>query len=60
MTKDDKNHACKRVLFFIAFSLILTNCSHYHSLHIWGITGNAYFFDHIVILDYTNKLFRIK
>ena len=28
-------------------------------LGIWGLTGNACFFDHVVILDYKNKLFRI-
>jgi hypothetical protein len=32
----------------------------YNSLNVWGITGNAYFFDHIVIIDYKNKLFRVK
>jgi len=29
-------------------------------LDIWGLTGNAYFFDNTVILDYKNKLFRVK
>ena len=29
-------------------------------LNIWGLTGNAYFFDNIVIIDYKNKLFRVK
>lgn len=28
-------------------------------LHIWGLTGNAYFFDCVIIIDYKNKLFRI-
>ena len=28
--------------------------------NIWGLTGNAYFFDNTVIIDYKNKLFRIK
>ncbi len=28
--------------------------------NIWGLTGNAYFFNHTVILDYKNKLFRVK
>ncbi|MCC8062944.1 MAG: hypothetical protein LIO68_06860 [Rikenellaceae bacterium] len=32
----------------------------YNSLNVWGLTGNAYFLDHTVILDYKNKLFRIK
>lgn len=32
----------------------------YESQHIWGITGNAYFFDSVVIIDYKNKLFRVK
>lgn len=32
----------------------------YNSLNVWGITGNAYFFDKVVIIDYKNKLFRIK
>lgn len=32
----------------------------YNSLDVWGITGNAYFFDNIVIIDYKNKLFRVK
>ncbi|WP_106829967.1 hypothetical protein [Parabacteroides pacaensis] len=27
---------------------------------VWGITGNAYFLDNIVIIDYKNKLFRVK
>lgn len=30
------------------------------SMDIWGLTGNTYFSDHILILDYKNKLFRIK
>ena len=32
----------------------------YNSLNVWGLAGNAYFFDHILILDYKNGLFRIK
>lgn len=32
----------------------------YHTFNIWGITGNAYFFDNTVIIDYKNKLFRVK
>lgn len=32
----------------------------YKSFDIWGITGNAYFFENTVIIDYKNKLFRIK
>lgn len=28
--------------------------------NVWGLTGNAYFFDNVVIIDYKNKLFRIK
>lgn len=32
----------------------------YKSLDVWGITGNAYFFDNTVIIDYKNKLFRVK
>ncbi|RHJ95357.1 hypothetical protein DW095_02775 [Bacteroides sp. AM07-16] len=32
----------------------------YNSYNIWGITGNAYFFDNTVIIDYKNKLFRVK
>lgn len=32
----------------------------YSSLDVWGITGNAYFFENTVIIDYKNKLFRIK
>lgn len=32
----------------------------YETLNVWGLTGNAYFFDHIVIIDYKNKLFRVK
>ena len=32
----------------------------YNSLDVWGITGNAYFFENTVIIDYKNKLFRIK
>lgn len=29
-------------------------------LDVWGLTGNAYFLDNIIIIDYKNKLFRIK
>jgi len=29
-------------------------------LNLWGLTGNAYFFDNTVIIDYKNQLFRIK
>lgn len=32
----------------------------YKSLDVWGITGNAYFFDNTVIIDYKNNLFRVK
>lgn len=32
----------------------------YKSLGVWGITGNAYFYDNIVVIDYKNKLFRVK
>ena len=32
----------------------------YIPLNVWGLTGNAYFFGHIVIIDYKNKLFRVK
>ena len=32
----------------------------YSTLDVWGITGNAYFFENTVIIDYKNKLFRIK
>ena len=32
----------------------------YKNLDVWGIAGNAYFFDNIVVIDYKNKLFRIK
>ncbi len=32
----------------------------YRTLDVWGLTGNAYFFDNIVIIDYKNKLFRVK
>lgn len=32
----------------------------YNSFDVWGITGNAYFFDKIVIIDYKNHLFRVK
>lgn len=32
----------------------------YSSFDVWGITGNAYFFENTVIIDYKNKLFRIK
>lgn len=32
----------------------------YKSFDVWGITGNAYFFDNILIIDYKNKLFRVK
>lgn len=27
--------------------------------NVWGLTGNAYFFDNMVIIDYKNKLFRV-
>lgn len=32
----------------------------YNSLDVWGLTGNAYFFNNTVIIDYKNKLFRVK
>lgn len=32
----------------------------FDTYNVWGITGNAYFFDNTVIIDYKNKLFRIK
>jgi len=32
----------------------------YKSMNVWGIAGNAYFLDHILILDLKNKLFRVK
>jgi len=32
----------------------------YTKFNVWGITGNAYFFDKTVIIDYKNNLFRIK
>lgn len=32
----------------------------YQSLNVWGLAGNAYFFDHVLVLDYKNKEFRIK
>ncbi|MDL2278305.1 hypothetical protein LJC57_06895 [Parabacteroides sp. OttesenSCG-928-G07] len=32
----------------------------FNSFDVWGLTGNAYFFDNIVLIDYKNKLFRIK
>lgn len=32
----------------------------YKSFNVWGITGNAFFYDCTVIIDYQNKLFRIK
>jgi hypothetical protein len=32
----------------------------YNSFQVWGITGNAYFFNNTVIIDYKNKLFRVK
>lgn len=32
----------------------------FNSMKVWGLTGNAYFFDHVVILDYKNRLFRVK
>lgn len=32
----------------------------YTSLDVWGLAGNAYFFDRMLILDYKNRQFRIK
>ena len=32
----------------------------FDSLSVWGITGNAYFSDDVVIVDYVNRLFRVK
>ena len=32
----------------------------YDSFNVWGITGNAYFFNNTIIIDYKNKLFRIE
>jgi hypothetical protein len=34
--------------------------SFYEDENIWGITGNMYFLNHIVIIDYKNKRFGIK
>ncbi|MEG2036220.1 MAG: hypothetical protein RR005_07775 [Mucinivorans sp.] len=32
----------------------------FEPLNIWGLTGNAFFFDNTVIIDYKNKEFRVK
>lgn len=32
----------------------------YDAYSVWGITGNAYFFDNTLIIDYKTKLFRVK
>ncbi|MDH6306982.1 hypothetical protein M2459_003585 [Parabacteroides sp. PF5-5] len=32
----------------------------FNPLQVWGLAGNAYFFDSIVIIDYKNRLFRVK
>lgn len=32
----------------------------FEPLDIWGLTGNAFFLDHVVIIDYKNQLFRVK
>jgi hypothetical protein len=34
--------------------------SFYAENNIWGLTGNAYFWDNVVIIDYKNKTFRVK
>lgn len=34
--------------------------SFYKNERIWGITGNMYFLNHIVIIDYKNKRFGMK
>ncbi len=31
----------------------------FNPLHIWGLTGNTYFLDYMIILDYKNKVLRI-
>ena len=36
------------------------NTKFYKDENIWGITGNAYFLDRIVIIDYKNQLFGVK
>ena len=36
------------------------NSDFYKEEKIWGITGNAYFLDNIVIIDYKNKRFGVK
>lgn len=36
------------------------NAQFYDDEKIWGITGNLYFLDRVVIIDYKNKLFGIK
>ena len=32
----------------------------FRPFNIWGLTGNAYFLNDIIIIDYKNKIFRIK
>ena len=32
----------------------------YEEEEIWGVTGNAYFLNNIVIIDYKKKLFGVK
>ncbi len=32
----------------------------FDAYQIWGITGNAYFYDTLIIIDYINNLFYVK
>ena len=36
------------------------NETFYKEEEIWGITGNAYFLNNVVIIDYKKKLFGVK
>jgi hypothetical protein len=36
------------------------NSNFYKEEEIWGITGNAYFLNNVVIIDYKNKRFGVK
>ena len=32
----------------------------FDAFKVWGITGNAYFYDNVLIIDYKNKVFRVQ
>jgi hypothetical protein len=41
-------------------SIVTYSTNFYENENFWGITGNAYFWNNVVIIDYKNRTFRIK